>query len=129
MPFRMCLLVSVLMLAACGSSSGPATSPSVTTTSTTLATTVTINIPAGDYDYVSGKTQAVFSPASVELAVGGSIIWVNNDAVTHTSTSNTNVWTNNIAAGGRFTRVFGTTGTFDYKCTIHPSMMGTISVK
>ncbi len=132
MQVRVCLLGALLVMAACGSSSGPATAPTpavttTTTTSTTLVTSATIDIPAGDY--VTGKTQAFFSPGNVDLAAGGSVTWANSDTVTHTSTSNSNVWNNVIAAGGRFTRVFPAVGAFDYKCTIHPGMTGTITVK
>jgi len=129
MPVRVLLLVAVLVLAACGSSSGPATSPTpvVTTTTSTLVTSATIEMTAGDY--VTGKTQSAFAPGNIDLAVGGVITWANRDSITHTSTSNTNIWTNEVAAGSNFTRQFSAVGAFDYKCTIHPGMTGTITVK
>jgi plastocyanin len=130
MQVRVSLLGALLVMAACGSSSGSATSPTptaTTTTSTTLATSATVEMTAGDY--VTGKTQSAFAPGNIDLAAGGSVTWANKDSITHTSTSNTNVWASEIGAGASFTRQFPTVGSFDYKCTIHPGMTGTITVK
>ncbi|TAK11960.1 MAG: hypothetical protein EPO35_11850 [Acidobacteria bacterium] len=135
MRLKVCLVLgSVLILASCGSSGGSTTSPSSTTSTTTTTTTpaasaVTVDIPSADY--ATGKTTTNFSPGSVTVAVGGTVTWTNNDIITHTSTSTQagQTWNSEIAAGARFARVFPTAGSFDYRCTIHTGMSGTITVR
>ncbi len=70
-----------------------------------------------------------FNPQSIEIDVGTTVRWTNNDAVPHTTTSNTGVWdSGNMASGETFSFTFKNTGTFGYFCEIHPSMTGTIEV-
>jgi plastocyanin len=71
-----------------------------------------------------------FGPAALTVTAGTSVTWQNNDGIAHTSTSDTGVWdTGKISPGASKTVVFGTAGTFPYHCTVHPMMMGTITVK
>ena len=84
---------------------------------------VTINIPQ------SGSGISSFNPANVLLAVGGTVTWNNADNTTHNTTSNTNVWIGNLGPGGTFTRTFSAVGSFPYRCTLHPTMTGTITVQ
>jgi len=66
----------------------------------------------------------------VSVAVGGSVTWVNNDNVTHTSTANNASWNSgSIAPGSQFTTTFATAGSYTYHCAIHPGMVGTINVQ
>ena len=74
----------------------------------------------------------VFTPATLTVAVGTTVTWMNNDGVAHTSTSDSGVWdTGNIPAGSSKTTTFGTKGTFPYNCTYHASMgmRGTVVVE
>ena len=71
-----------------------------------------------------------FNPSSITISKGTLLTWKNSDPLTHTSTSDTGVWdTGKISPGASKTVVFGTAGTFPYHCTVHPMMMGTITVK
>jgi plastocyanin len=71
-----------------------------------------------------------FSPNRLTVAKGTTVTWQNNDNVTHTSTSDTGLWdTGNIAPGGSKDVTFSNAGTFNYHCTIHASMTGTIIVQ
>ena len=55
---------------------------------------------------------------------------MNNDAITHTATSDTGVWdSGNLGPGASFSKTFQNAGTFTYKCTIHPGMVGTVNVQ
>ena len=75
-------------------------------------------------------TTTAFSPNPVTVAVGGTVTWANNDSITHTATSDTGVWNSGgIGAGQSFSQTFSTAGTFPYHCTIHPGMVGTITVQ
>lgn len=71
-----------------------------------------------------------FSPATMTVAKGTVITWQNNDAVGHSSTSNSGAWdTGILAQGGSATTAFSTSGTFPYHCSAHPMMTGTITVQ
>jgi plastocyanin len=91
-------------------------------------------VPAPDAstgEYGQGKNEAVssFTPTNITVAVGGTVTWTNHDVTAHTSTSTNGGWNASLAPGGVFSRAFPTAGTFDYRCTIHPTMSGTITVK
>jgi plastocyanin len=61
-----------------------------------------------------------FSPVSVTIKAGQYVTWQNNDAVTHTATSDLAGFnTGNIAPGASNWAYFGTTGTYYYHCTYH----------
>lgn len=69
-----------------------------------------------------------FRPATLTVARGTRVRWVNVDNVSHTTTSNTGVWAATLSPGERFARRFRRAGEFDYRCTIHTGMIGTIVV-
>ena len=78
----------------------------------------------------SGLTNTAYSPNPVNVPVGTTVSWLNNDSTTHTSASNNGVWTSpNVAPGGRFNFTFSTAGSFQYHCAIHPNMVGTVNVQ
>jgi len=78
----------------------------------------------------STQTTTAYTPNPVSIAVGGTVMWTNNDSTTHTSTSDGGVWNSGAIAPGRtFSQTFSTAGTFPYHCTIHPRMVGTITVQ
>lgn len=71
-----------------------------------------------------------FSPATLTIAKNATVTWVNNDNVTHTSTSDNNVWnTGSIGTGTSKANVFSVSGTYSYHCAVHPMMTGTIIVQ
>jgi plastocyanin len=70
----------------------------------------------------------LFQPASVEIAVGGTVTWTNADPATHTVKGQG--WgSGDLAQGATFSNTFATAGTFAYSCGIHPSMTGEVIVK
>lgn len=70
-----------------------------------------------------------FRPKTISVAKGTRVTWVNRDAAAHTSTSKTGLWdSGSLAQGESFSRVFRKAGTFKYRCTIHPTMVGKIVV-
>jgi plastocyanin len=78
----------------------------------------------------STRTTNAYSPNPINVAVGTTITWTNNDTVTHTSTSDSSVWnSDSIAPQGSFSRMFSAAGTFPYHCSIHPGMVGTVTVQ
>jgi plastocyanin len=129
------LLGSVLMLAACGSSAAPSTTaPIVTTTPPSTGATASVDVAAPDGstgEYGEGKHDATssFSPGNVTIAAGGTVTWINHDIVAHTTTNASGLWNGALSPGASFSRAFPTAGAFDYRCTIHPGMSGTVTVK
>jgi len=78
----------------------------------------------------STKTTTAYSPSPITISVGGTVTWTNNDNTTHTSTADGGLWTSgSIGPGGSFSYKFPTAGTFQYHCSIHPGMVGTVTVQ
>lgn len=69
-----------------------------------------------------------FTPAVVRVKAGGTVTWTNNDSAAHTATG-TGFDTGSLARGQSGTVTFDTPGTFDYRCTPHPAMRGTVIVE
>ena len=65
-----------------------------------------------------------FKPATITIAKGTRVRWTNAANTAHTTTSNRGIWdSGSLAPGDTFSRVFRKTGTFKYRCTIHPTLM------
>ena len=71
-----------------------------------------------------------FKPATVEVPVGSTVTWTNDDGFPHTATANDKSFdTGNLDKGQTGTAKFEKAGTFEYFCAIHNSMTGTVVVK
>jgi len=117
--YALFILVS-MFAAACGSSSSSSTTAPTTTTGTP------VSIVSGS----STLTTTAYSPNPVTVAVGGTVTWTNNDSVAHNSVANNGAWTSGtIAPGGSFSMTFPSAGSFPYHCSIHPGMVGTVTVQ
>ena len=71
-----------------------------------------------------------FNPPSIVVVIGvnNTVTWTNNDAVTHTVTANDGSFSAAVHPGQNYTHTFETPGAFDYHCSIHTYMMGTVTV-
>lgn len=70
-----------------------------------------------------------FNPAVLSVPTGTTVTWTNGDSVAHTVTSDTGAFeSGNLAKGQSFSYTFNTAGTYDYICSIHPSMKGKVVV-
>ena len=130
----------VLVLAGCSTTTPAATptptpiaspTPAATLTPTPIAsptlTPITTPTPAHDNVDISGFA---FVPSTLTVSVGTTVTWTNNDSVSHTVTSNDNLFeSGNLAKGATFSHTFNQKGTFNYHCSIHPSMTGKIIVE
>jgi plastocyanin len=118
------ILILAAVGAACGSSygnnnNGPSGTPLPSGPNTVL-------VPNGAY--LGNGTG--FTPGTLTVPAGTTVMWGNNDVTAHTSTSDTGLWnSNNIGAGATFTVKLDNAGTYKYHCTIHPFMTGTIVVQ
>ena len=71
-----------------------------------------------------------YQPASIVVAAGDTIIWLNADFVPHTATADDNAWdSKTLAAGATWRLVADTLGRYRYYCTFHPNMEGVIEVR
>jgi len=71
-----------------------------------------------------------FGVASLQVTVGTTVTWTNNDDVPHTVTSSTKLFKSPpLDTGETFSYTFKKSGTFEYFCSLHPHMTGQVVVK
>ena len=71
-----------------------------------------------------------FAPGTLTVPVGTTVTWTNLDSASHTSTATGGEWdSGNLSQGESFSHAFTTAGSFDYACSYHPNMTGTIVVQ
>ncbi len=108
-----------LLAVACAGSDGSSGSAG---TATTVAAprSVTVEIVDGEFD-----------PRHVEVAVGGSVTWVNNDQTEHMIawTAPNVIGSPLIGKAGSYTRSFDAPGEYRYYCSIHNEMKGEVVVR
>ena len=70
-----------------------------------------------------------FAPATLTVKVGSTVTWTNKDEEPHTvAASDGSFHSPGLGTGATFSHAFSTPGKFDYVCSIHPSMHGTVVV-
>jgi amicyanin len=72
-----------------------------------------------------------FSPSEVTVKVGDTVTWTNDDSVGHDVTADSfkSGDAGGLQNGDTFEHKFAKAGTFDYVCTVHPGMKGTVKVE
>ncbi len=79
--------------------------------------------------------QFAFHPDPVEITVGTTVKWTNQDDVEHTATHGVPVAPGNVfdsgvmAPGGSFAFTFTSAGEYPYYCRLHPAMRGMVRVR
>lgn len=132
---------ALLTVAACGSSGSPALAPAnnaaaepSTTTSEMPGMSMSPAPPAGAAVTTTSVDikEFAFGPQSITVKVGATVTWTNDDQDPHTVTSqsgNGPLKSQTLNNGDTFKYTFTKAGTFDYLCTIHPFMTGSVVVK
>lgn len=70
-----------------------------------------------------------FDPQTKTINLGTTVRWTNNDAVSHTSTSDSPYWdSGTLTQGADWSFTFDSLGVFPYHCGFHPTMLGTLIV-
>ena len=70
-----------------------------------------------------------FSPNPVEVNVGDTVTWVNDDSARHTVTSEDGTFDSGMMGKGQsFSYTFDRAGQYPYFCEPHPNMVGTVVV-
>jgi plastocyanin len=102
--------------------------PTATQTPTRTATaTPTIGCAVGIRYVIMGDYY--YLPTNVTVTVGTTIRWLNEGPSQHTTTSDTNIWDSSVLNPGQtYDHTFNTPGTYPYHCTLHPQMVGSITV-
>ena len=120
------ILAFLLSAIGCGGNSSPSSpSPSPSPTPTPGGEASSVVIPVGA-ELLGNRA---YSPDSLSIAVGSTVTWQNADSVAHTTTSNGAFDSGLVRAGGQFSFTFQSAGTFSYHCTIHPGMVGVVTVR
>jgi plastocyanin len=78
-------------------------------------------------------TTDAFSPNPIQVSVGTTVTWTNNDAEPHTVNAGeyatpTRLFDSYILPAGTFQYTFTEAGEYPYFCVLHPNMIGTVSV-
>ncbi len=111
----------------------PPTSTLVAPTSTPVPLlTSTAQPPAGSVTVHAKQVNGryVFGPVKTRIRVGQTVIWKNATSASHTVTSTTKSWKydKKLNPGSSLRYTFKKRGTYHYKCSYHPGMVGTVIV-
>ncbi|HEY5639879.1 MAG TPA: cupredoxin family copper-binding protein [Dehalococcoidia bacterium] len=71
-----------------------------------------------------------FSPRELTVAAGAEVTWTNFDSAPHDATDEDGAWgTGLLRQDEAATITFEAAGEYEYLCTIHPNMKGTLTVE
>jgi plastocyanin len=71
-----------------------------------------------------------FAPQRVTVKAGTTVIWINDDDIPHTVASSSKLFKSKaLDTKDKFSFTFTTPGTYEYFCSLHPHMTGTIVVE
>jgi nitrite reductase (NO-forming) len=82
----------------------------------------------------SSLTTDAFSPNPVQVSVGSTVTWTNDDTQPHTVNAGENAVSSGVfdspimPPAGTFEHTFTEAGEYPYFCLLHPNMVGTVSV-
>lgn len=71
-----------------------------------------------------------YSPSDITVKKGTTVTWTNNDSVSHdvVGDSDNELKSELLQNGQSYSFTFNEVGTFNYSCTPHPQMHGTVTV-
>jgi plastocyanin len=70
-----------------------------------------------------------FAPAAMTVAAGTTVTWTNHDDVPHNIVSTEKTFASPVLdTDEQFSHTFETAGTYQYYCSLHPKMVGQITV-
>lgn len=70
-----------------------------------------------------------FVPETITVKRGDRVVWVNKDPFPHTATAGGTFDSKSVAPGSSWPHVARKAGRYDYVCTLHPGMKGTLIVQ
>jgi plastocyanin len=111
----------VVLMTGCGSGS---TMSTPTTPAAPAAVTVTMPLNARTLG------TGAFIPNPVTVSLGTIVTWSNADGAAHDVIADGGAWdSGRMAAGGTYAYTFQIKGSFPYHCSLHPGMVGTVTVQ
>ena len=94
-----------------------------------LITPYSLQAQRDDREDISIKARA-FTPATLRVKKGQTVIWKNNDNADHTVDAEDGSFSSGtIKSGKTFKYTFKKAGKYAYSCHLHPRMKGTIVVE
>ncbi|MBI2916528.1 MAG: cupredoxin domain-containing protein [Chloroflexi bacterium] len=105
-----------------GGSAGPTPTPAPTPTPT--PTPVPGPAPTGDVTMEASS----FSPGSLTVAAGKTVVWANTSSLPHTVTAGGMFDSGMVMPGSTYSYTFSAPGTYSYVCILHPGMAGSVTV-
>jgi plastocyanin len=89
-------------------------------------------VPADAVRIVDNRGSNSYSPNPVEVKVGETVMWVNDDSTIHTATSRDGTFGVGddayLRKGQTYSHTFDEAGEYPYYCDVHPAMVGTVIV-
>jgi amicyanin len=134
------LVLSAVIITGCTQPVGiqPTQTPSPTPSMSPIQPTLTPVLTPISQAPVSANTIAIknsaFDPQTLTVGAGSIVRWENHDNVPHrivfidTAGRDTDVDSGVLSSSQSWSSRFATPGTYDYYCTIHPDMTGTVIV-
>jgi plastocyanin len=89
-----------------------------------------LSAPARTADTMVTIDNFTFEPQRLTVKAGTTVTWVNQDDIPHLVASTTKVFKSKaLDTDDKFSFTFTTPGVYDYFCSLHPHMTGTIVVE
>jgi amicyanin len=93
------------------------------------ASATTADAPAPQGGTAVSISDFKFNPATLTVPVGTTVTWTNKDEEPHTiAAKDGSFHSPGIDTHGTYSFTFTTAGSYDYTCSIHPFMTGTVVV-
>lgn len=111
---------------ASGTTSTDSTNSSSESSTSATSTTSTSETSIGTTKEIS-MSNFSYDPLEVTVEKGTTVVWVNKDSVPHNVVGD-NFTSGTLDPGQSFSFTFTEEGTFEYYCSFHPQMKGTVKV-
>jgi plastocyanin len=130
-------LAATAALAACGGANPATASSPAAAAAGASSSTTTMSMPATTSAAPAAPVATdrvaimgfAFGPATITVKPGTTVTWTQQDEDQHTVTANDGSFTSSpLITGGTYTHTFTAPGTYQYHCSIHPFMHGTVVV-
>ncbi len=121
--------VTAVAVAGCGSDEDTASAPA--TAAPAASAPAATPAPASGTAVAIGMKGLQFGPKAVTIKVGTTVTWTNQEDIPHnvTADSGAKFKSGTFGKGGTFRFKATKAGTIKYECTIHPGMVGTLTVE
>jgi plastocyanin len=131
------LVITIILIAVCGCTQTSTPVQPMTTILTPPQTTQQLTVTSIPVSQATASVSAntiliknfAFNPANITVKVGSTVRWVNQDSVPHRIMFTDGTYSQVLASMDSWSRKIDLEGTYDYVCTIHPDMHGTVIVE